>query len=127
MNYAQELDALDGIFINFAGGIVVRHENENYDGEATEWVRISSQTAKGSQISLGSNPLHRYKGVFFVQIFVLPDSGSGRAAEIVDAITTLIRGKTISGITFKVPTSHKIGVKDGWYQVNVLTEFYRED
>ena len=127
MNFQQELDVIDSIFINFAGGIVVIHENEKYDGVATEWVRVSSQISSARQITMGSNTIYRYRGVCYVQIFVSPDSGSGRAMEIVDFVSNLIRSKTINGVTFNTPRANKVGVKDGWYQVNVLTEFYRED
>ena len=125
MNHIEELNTINDIFIGFAGGITVRHENEKHEG-LEEWIRVTYQTASADQISLGSNPRYRYEGVLYVQIFVEPDIGTGRSTELVDMVTALLRSNTINGITFKVPKAFKVGVVNGWYQVNVVTNFYRE-
>ena len=65
--------------------------------------------------------------MLFVQIFVKPDIGSGRALELADTITTLFRAKRIGGIVFLVPKVQKVGVFKDWYQVNVSVEFSREE
>lgn len=127
MNSQQELIALDTIFSGFFNGITIIHENEKYDGSDNEWIRLSSQTGSSNQITLGDNPRFRYNNVCYVQIFTSPDSGSSKSLEISDAVTDLLRGKTLNGLTFKVPKNYKVGVSNGWYQVNVLIEFYRED
>ncbi len=127
MNDTQQLVILDTIFSGFASGIPIVHDNEKYDGDSEEWIRLSSQVASAKQKSLGDNPIYRYRGICYVQIFTKPDTGSGRAMEIVDMVTALLRSKTLNGITFYTPRSHKVGVVNGWYQVNVSTDFYRED
>lgn len=78
-------------------------------------------------MSLGPNSKYRYYGVLFVQIFTKPDTGEGLAASAADQVVQLIRDKNIEGVQFYVPTVSGIGVDKGWYQTNVLTEFYRED
>lgn len=127
MTFEEELLAIDSIFSGFASGIAQVHENEKYNGSADEWIRLSTQNADGTQRSLGDDPIYRYRGVCFVQIFTKPDTGAGRSTEITDLVTDLLRSKTLSGITFRVPRMVKVGEKGGWYQVNVLTDFYRED
>lgn len=119
-------NVVDGIFQNMTG-LEVLHDNEEYSGSADEWLRVCVQNAKGKRITLGNNPVYRYYGVCFVQIFVKPGTGSGRALEIADSITPIIRDKLIHGVQFFVPNVIRIGEYNGWYQVNVLTDFYRED
>lgn len=126
MNSLEELNAINAIFDNFAGGVKVIRPNEQFNGEAQEWVRLTIQPASGKIRTLGDLSF-RYTSVLYVQIFVLPDTGSGRPMELADEVTNLLRAKTISGLTFKVPSYQDIGTKNNWYQINVLTEFYRED
>ena len=104
----------------------VKYENDEMnDSLIQEWVRVSSQSANGFQSSLGSNPTFRYTGVLYLQIFVKPDVGSGRALELADMFTVLFRAKRIEGMVFQVPIIQKIGVYNDWYQVNVSVEFFR--
>lgn len=112
---------------NYASTLVKYENDEMNDSSVSEWVRVSTQNADAFQASLGSNPLFRYVGVLFVQIFVKPDIGSGRALELADTITTLFRAKRIGGIVFLVPKVQKVGVFKDWYQVNVSVEFSREE
>lgn len=126
MNELDELNVVNAIFDNFANGVTVIHPNEKFDGESTEWIRLTIQPAKGEVRTLGDLTF-RYNSILYVQVFVSPDSGSGRSMELVSEITNLLRAKTINGLTFKVPTYQDVGTKNGWYQINVLTEFYRED
>ena len=112
---------------NYASTLVKYENDEMNDSSASEWIRVSTQNADAFQASLGSNPLFRYVGVLFVQIFVKPDIGSGRALELADTITTLFRAKRIGGIVFLVPKVQKVGVFKDWYQVNVSVEFSREE
>lgn len=126
MDEIQELNVINNIFDDFAGGVKVIHPNEKFDGEVDEWIRLTIQPAKGDIRTLGDLKF-RYTSILYVQVFVLPDSGSGRSMELVSEVTSLLRAKTINGLTFKTPTYQDVGTKNGWYQINVLTEFYRED
>lgn len=126
MTELDELNAINQIFTGFGSGLPVIHPNEQFTGEATEWIRLTIQPAKGEIRTLGFESF-RYTSLLYVQIFVLPDSGSGRSMELVNEVTNLLRAKTLLGLTFKVPKYHDIGTNKGWYQINVVTEFYRED
>lgn len=120
-------NAIDQIIGDGIAGIDIVHDNEQYAGPNLEWLRVSVLPATGKQKSMGDSPTFRYYGVLAIQIFTKPNTGSGRALEISDMITSLLRAKRLNGIQFFVPTTNKVGVDLGWYQVNVLTEFYRED
>lgn len=128
MTTAVELQTtIDNVFQGFANGIKVIHENEEYAGTDNEWIRICVNEADGKRMSLGDNPLYRYHGICFVQVFVKPDSGVGRATQIADMVTPLLRDQVINGVHFFVPHIVKVGEVKGWYQLNVLTDYYRED
>ena len=128
MSFVSEKATIEQyIQANYASTLVKYENDEMNDSSVNEWIRVSTQNADGFQASLGSNPLFRYVGVLFVQIFVKPDIGSGRALELADTITTLFRAKRIGGIVFLVPKVQKVGVFKDWYQVNVSVEFSREE
>lgn len=128
MSFLTEKSTIEQFFkLNFTEALIKYENDEMNDDSVNEWVRISIQNSKSFQASLGSNPLFRYIGVVFVQIFTKLDIGSGRAIEIADNLTQLFRAKRIGDIVFKVPSLQKIGVSNDWYQVNVSVEFFREE
>jgi hypothetical protein len=92
-----------------------------------EWVRFTDQVSTGRRASLGDNPLYRYVGMVTVQIFVKPNAGEARALELCDFVTALFRDQRINGTQFRVPQPNKIGVRDGWYQVNAVCHYYRDE
>lgn len=125
MSYNAEQLAIEAHLIANWSETLMVYQNVKYDGSASEWCRMSLQNADAFQASMGVSPAFRYIGVMFIQIFVRPDTGSGRAMAIADAVTTMFRAQTISGITFRVPQIQKVGEDDGWYQVNVSVDFFR--
>lgn len=123
---AQLLNIVDNIFSSITTVDVV-HGNQSYDGTNEEWMRVSLKHVKSERVTLGNNPLYRYWGICAVQIFVRPDTGEGRAREIADLVTPLLRDQNVQGVQFFVPEVVPVGEENSWYQVNVLTKFYRED
>jgi hypothetical protein len=128
MSFVAEKSTIEAYLVSNYTSTLVKYENDEMnDTSVNEWIRVSTQNAQASQVSLGDNPLFRYRGVLFVQIFVRPDIGSGRALVIADLMTSLFRAKRISDMTFFVPRIQKVGVNKDWYQVNVSIEFSREE
>ena len=128
MSFVAEKSTIEVFLASNYTSTLVKYENDEMnDSTVDEWIRVSTQNAAASQISLGSNPLFRYRSVLFVQIFVRPDIGSGRALVIADLMTSLFRAKSIGDMTFFVPRIQKVGVNKDWYQVNVSIEFSREE
>lgn len=106
----------------------VAHENSLFDStNVNEWVRFIDQNASGNRAALGNNPLYRYRGIVTIQVFVKPNVGQNRALSLADNVTALFRDQVISGIHFGVPQITKIGIRDGWYQVNVICPYYRDE
>jgi hypothetical protein len=128
MTYTTEKNVIEAYLnANFTGVRLAYENDEMTDVSVNEWIRVSIQNADAFQASLGSNPLFRYLGILYFQIFTRPDIGSGRAIEIADMLSALFRAVKVSGITFKTPKLQKLGVRNGWYQVNLSTAFSRED
>lgn len=124
MSFLQEKLDIENHFRNNWTDTHICYENDQFTGD-TEWVRISMQNAESFQVTLGDNPYFRYIGVLFVQIFIKPDVGSGRALFLADKVEAIFRNLTLGKIQFKVPTIDKIPVTEDWYQVNVNIPFYR--
>ena len=105
------------------------YDNVRYEGEDSEWIRVTLLPAKADQISLGPSPYFRYWGVLVFQIFVKPNIGAGRAIAIADLISPIFRAQKIGTITFRTPTLKVIGddSKAEWFQVNLSVNFFREE
>lgn len=128
MSFMATKSSLEQFITENIPGLTIVYENDTLtDPTVQEWIKIHFMDGIGKQISLGDNPYFRYSGVLNIMIFVKPDTGSGRAAQIADIITPLIRSKRISGTLFQVPYPQKIGVREEWYQVNLLTNYQREE
>lgn len=110
----------------FQGADIV-FENVTKPNNSVNWVRVNILNSDSRQISLGSNPYYRYKGLLIFQIFTRPNTGSGKSNQLSDTITNLFRGVSLNSITFKTPMKDTIGEVDGWFQVNVSVPFFREE
>lgn len=127
MTFKTQKSQLETYIKNNLTGTNIVFENQSQDNKVSEWVRVNILNPASNQVSLGNTPYYRYVGLLIFQIFIKPNTGSGRAMEIADQITSLFRGLTISGMTFKPPVVDPVGESGGWYQVNVSTQFSREE
>lgn len=94
------------------------------------WVAFSISEGEASQITV-SPPLHRFYGQVIVQIFVPEDKGAKQSDDIVDLVGPIFRRaqfsyNTSGTITCRTPTKKTVGVRDGWFQVNVSTSYHRD-
>lgn len=124
-------DALQSVIQHFATNWTytpVAYANDAFDTEnVAEWARFTDNNSTGSRASLGNNPLYRYRGIVTVQLFVKPNIGPARVQQLTDFVTSIFRDQRISGTQFYVPRPEVIGMRDGWYQVNVLCPYYRDE
>lgn len=72
------------------------------------------------------NNLFRNNGFAICEIRHLIDTGTNAALTIADDIANVFRAQQFDGITMLAPTIDRIGDRNGWYQVNVLTNFRRD-
>jgi len=97
--------------------------------ENATWCRATINEGESKHISLGQSGAKssRIPGVFTVQIFSPIETGEAAARALIDIIKTNFRLVNASGITWKEPSSRKIGRSGAWWQVNVNCPFHYEN
>jgi len=96
----------------------------------TAWVAITVENASEEETTIGSNARHVFRGNIIVQVFTPPHAGSDLARQYADTIATIWRRQEFSSgssgtIWCRTPGIRVIGETDGWYQINVVTEYER--
>ncbi len=95
--------------------------------EHDEYVAYNNVTDISKEKSMGSDPvLYRYFGDIVIQIFVMPNSGAARALQLAELVSDIWRGALFSGITMMSTYTVTVGIVDGWYQLDVISPYYRD-
>jgi hypothetical protein len=133
MSFADERAAIEGRFSSQYGNTTpIQYENVKFTRPATSWVRLQIVNGEGDRISLGDNPqIFRSEGVIVVTIFTQEDTGTKEARELADVVDGIFREAVFSSgnsglIRCRVPRIEPIGTREGWYQLQVLTEYIRD-
>lgn len=94
--------------------------------DKSPWVRINVLPGEAFTATLNgpAGPEYRYPGIIMVQVFTNVNIGNGVAQRLADKVADIFRGQEFSGVTCRASSFNQIGDLDGWFQVNVLTEFY---
>ena len=71
--------------------------------------------------------MYRYYAFIVTQVFVTPNSGSRRAYELADLAADIWRAISFDFITIQNPTIKEVGVVDGWYQLDLINPYYRNE
>ena len=83
--------------------------------------------ADADQISLGSDPYYRNVGVISIAVMTPEGIGSATAKGYCDALSAIFRSAQFSGILCRTPRIEEVGNMDGYYQIQVITEFQRDE
>ena len=104
------------------------YDNVAFDpSDLDEWVRFDNLPDDAKQASMGSGvQYYRHFGIISIQIFVLPNSGATRAILLAETACGFLRSAKIDEVTMFAPFVRKVGVADGWYQLNVMCNYYRD-
>lgn len=89
-------------------------------------VTISPNIANFASISK-SNRKVRHEGQFIVQVFTNKNIPSEAANTIVDAISSTLENKSTNGIRFRTTRINRVGIIDGYYQTNTLTDYVYDE
>lgn len=129
MSYAQSQADIESYFDANWLFTQIAWRNVKFDPKGlTEWVKLTTRSNESFQASMGADVnVYRYEGTLIVQLFGELNKGSGRLAELTDRVCDLFRSKRIGNITFRVPQVIDVGTQDGWYQINVICDFYRDE
>lgn len=90
------------------------------------WVRLTVQHGDTNRAAVYPE-YYRSTGVIFAQIFVPPNKGTKLALTLADTVSGIWRGQQFSGVSCLAPSVTDVGVRDGWYQVNVSCPYYRDE
>jgi hypothetical protein len=102
-------------------------ENKSID-KNSPWISVTIQPVTAGFASLNSSRRVRHTGMFTVQIFIKPGITTESADDLVNAVADAIEGdRTSNGISFGATQIVRVGVVDGYYQVNTFTDYKYDD
>lgn len=92
------------------------------------WARMTVRSTGARVASIGG-PVqrHRHDGDIILEVWVPEGIGTGKAKELADLGCGIIRGKEEGGITVWSARAIPLGVRDGWYRINVIGSFSRDE
>lgn len=106
----------------------------HYDNSPHEHVqpvhaRVTILLGESLQTTIGASKRYRTPGTMVVQIFVPVADGDARALQLADKVNAegLFRSVTADGITWRKPSTTRLGTVDEEYQVNVSCPFFFEE
>ena len=96
------------------------------------WIALQDEPDLGRQVSLGDGvQLHRYDGLITIQVFTPERTGPVAADQYVELLDPIWRRAEFSHgesglIRCRTPWAVRVGVLDGWYQVNLKVRYQRD-
>jgi hypothetical protein len=99
--------------------------------EGQSWIRLTILNGSARQADL-ANVMHRHTGVIDVGVFVPENTGTAIARQIAGDVAALFKRATFEAgsagrIRTRVPSIIRRGNNDGWYQLNVSVEYWRDE
>ena len=138
MSFVDERKAIEKqLKNNFDSSIVpIQYENVATLKKGTETIKDSTSVKKFIRLSITSagatqrdvgGSADRHSGIITVSILVKAGLGSNVARKIADDIYYIFNRQSFDGILTRTATIDSFPDNtDGWYQVNVNAEFYRD-
>lgn len=103
-----------------------------FEVPSAPYIAVQIEEFDGGQITLGNVPqTHRYFGVITIQVLTPERTGGKAARAYADLLDPTFRRAQFSQgdsgiITCRTPQARTIGVRDGWYQINLVIPFHRD-
>lgn len=129
MNFEQERQALETRFSTLWVDTPIKWPNVHFKTSGLdEFVSLTIVHNDAEQAQQG-NLIHLYRYYAFIstQIFVRPNRGSRRAYALADKAVEIWKTRTIEFLHIGVPELVEVGVLEGWFQLNVIHPFYRNE
>ncbi len=132
MSFDGERQAFEARLAANFSATSIQYENAPFNPPSNA-AYISAKILAGEGIiaSLGPSPLHRFPGVFHIDLYAPEDQGTKVLRDHADTIESAFRNVQFSAggsgtITTGTPTYIGIGIEDGWYHA-VLSIPYSRD
>lgn len=91
------------------------------------WARLTVRETDGGQITLGPEPVMRWRGRIFCDVFVPPRDGTGGAVRIGDQFRPIFERAQFDEIRCAECTPQSLGEADGWWHYQVSVPYYRDE
>jgi len=126
MSYEDANAAIEArLNTQWAAATSIKYENVEFEPiPGTPYIELEIVWTDSRQASIETTPLHRATGIISINIYTALNIGTKTADDYGDTIAGIFRGVQFSGITCRSPVPAKIGEMDGWYVLNISTEFY---
>lgn len=124
--YARLKTAMDASH----AGVPVLYENRlliDWDTQAAPFVAAELQLNDGEQAALGPTPPIRYRGGFYLQVWVKEGEGTKVALQILTTLANTFKTAKFSGITTMAPRPLPGTPFKGWYVHGLRVPFYFDD
>lgn len=115
--------------------VPIQYENVSTLKKGTESIKDYNKTDKFVRLVIGATASQqidvggdadRYFGLITLSIFVKENIGTNLARKLVDQVFPIFHRQSFDGILCRETQIDTIGAQDGWYQINLNTEFYRD-
>ena len=131
MTYEVERADIEGRFATLWGSTTpVAYSNVAFTPPAdAEWVRLNILDNTTDEIGIGqpNAQLHRFQGLIVVGIFTPLNTGEKRARQLADQVFSMFKSADFGSVTSWTPYVTVVGESDGYFQVNVTTNFKRDE
>ena len=131
MTFNAERQAIEQFFeTNYTppAGVNIYHESVPNVIDTAINITLLVRSGEQSQIGLdATSALFRNEGFIVFEVRTPIQRGSGDALNIIDDISELFRKQEFSGITIGSMVPDRIGIRDNWFQVNLLINFRRDE
>ena len=111
--------------------IPVSWPNESFEvpNPPKTYVRFSIANGDSKLMDIGSEiKTYRNIGIIYLSLFCPPNTGNGQIMIQADNMANIFRSWNGQSVKCRTPSIKHIGtVSDGWYQVNVVIPFQRDE
>ena len=97
-------------------------EEESFPKPDTPWARLTILDNTETRAAVGEE-YFRAPGIVVVQLFTKPFYEAAKRNELLDHAAAVFRSKHLSNIHFYDITPSRLGVSDGWHQINLNVSF----
>ena len=92
------------------------------------WARLAIRSRDGYPAAIGGPTIrYRHDGDIILEIFTPEGGGDGPARALVDSGCEIVRGRDEDSIVVWNVRAIPLGVRDGWYRINVIASFSRDE
>jgi len=130
--YIGEAETIRGWFLaEWDSGVPIHvYENTKFTDKPDDaiWARLRVLSRDAYPAAIGGPTIrYRHDGDIILEIFAPESTGDGAARSLADDACAIMRGREDGGIVVWTARAIPLGVRDGWYRINVVGSFSRDE